>query len=190
MSLGMIINKELVGNLIILLAERCAPLYHTKLLKLLYLIDEAAIKDSGVPITWLDYKAWQYGPVDPALFNLPGNFPEYINVIKEDNPSGGVSTRIVPVGEFNDARFSDYDLDIIESVLSRYGNKTATELVSITHRKGSPWDIATKKNSIDFSVANISDISLDMGCIVKDDDDKYSRFLEAQEIAILRSNLK
>ena len=67
MCLGIQVNKDKIGNLIVLLAGRLKPLYHTKLIKLLYLIDEEAVKDGGIPITWLDYKAWQYGPVSVRM---------------------------------------------------------------------------------------------------------------------------
>ena len=52
------------------LSERISPIYHTQLIKLLYLIDEEAVKDDGVPVTWLDYKAWQYGPVAPDTYYI------------------------------------------------------------------------------------------------------------------------
>lgn len=68
MNLGIQSNKDLVGNLIILLANRCKPLYHTKLMKLLFFIDKEATEVKGTPITWLDYKAWKLGPVSPELF--------------------------------------------------------------------------------------------------------------------------
>ena len=61
MCLGIKVNKDKIGNLMVYLSERISPIYHTQLIKLLYLIDEEAVKDDGVPVTWLDYKAWQYG---------------------------------------------------------------------------------------------------------------------------------
>ena len=63
MCLGMYTNRNLIGNILILLSTRCKPLYHTKLLKLLYLIDEEATKRTGTPLTWLSYNVWQFGPV-------------------------------------------------------------------------------------------------------------------------------
>ncbi|HEY5570416.1 MAG TPA: type II toxin-antitoxin system antitoxin SocA domain-containing protein, partial [Bacteroidales bacterium] len=61
MCIGIQVNKDKIGNLIVLLATRLKPLYHTKLIKLLYLIDEEAVKEDGVPVTWLEYKVWQFG---------------------------------------------------------------------------------------------------------------------------------
>lgn len=149
-SLGVQGNKELVGNLIILLAKKCAPLYHTKLIKLLYLIDEEAIRERGIPITWLDYKVWQYGPVDPAVFYIR-NFSEYISSETTTSIDGNAATTIIsPKKEFDDDEFSEYDLEIIEKTLVKYQNKTANELVNITHKVGSPWDLTKKENDLDF----------------------------------------
>ena len=145
-SLGVQVNKELVGNIIILLAEKCAPLYHTKLIKMLYLIDEKAIKDSGVPITWLDYKVWQYGPVDPAIFHIKDNFGEYVSAIINSEYNGVYTTIIKPLRKFDDGELSDYDLDIINEVIEECKDKKACELVHITHKPGSPWDISKKRN--------------------------------------------
>jgi 1-deoxy-D-xylulose 5-phosphate reductoisomerase len=41
----------------------------TKAIKLLYIADEKAIKETGVPITWLNYKAWKFGPVPEDIYN-------------------------------------------------------------------------------------------------------------------------
>ena len=46
-------------NALVYFAERIKPLYLTKAINLLYLADELAIKQSGVPVTWLNYKVWK-----------------------------------------------------------------------------------------------------------------------------------
>lgn len=189
-SLGVQVNKELVGNIIILLAEKCAPLYHTKLIKMLYLIDEKAIKDSGVPITWLDYKVWQYGPVDPAIFHIKDNFGEYVSAVVNSEYNGVSTTIIKPLRKFNDDEFSDYDLDIINEVIEECKDKKACELVHITHKPGSPWDIAKKRNELDFSIANISDAKVDMGVLIESSPEKQARYKEAYDHMAFMSVLK
>lgn len=189
-SLGVQVNKELVGNIIILLAEKCAPLYHTKLIKMLYLIDEKAIKDSGVPITWLDYKVWQYGPVDPAIFHIKDNFGEYVSAVVNSEYNGVSTTIIKPLRKFNDDELSDYDLDIINKVIEECKDKKACELVHITHKPGSPWDIAKKRNELDFSIANISDAKVDMGVLIESSPEKQTRYKEAYDHMAFMSVLK
>ena len=48
------LNK--IGNTAIYLSERIPNLSKTKFLKLLYILDELSIKQSGIPYLKLDYK--------------------------------------------------------------------------------------------------------------------------------------
>ena len=70
MCLGIKANREKIGNLLLLLSSEIKPLYHTKQLKLLFLIDKAAVEETSVPVTWLDYQAWKSGPVSPSIFKF------------------------------------------------------------------------------------------------------------------------
>lgn len=195
-SLGIQVNKELIGNLMILLANKCAPLYHTKFLKMLYLIDEEAVKDNGVPITWLDYKAWQYGPVDPAIyFDLNTYFSDYILLRNSISCQGDSTVIIEAKKEFDDNEFSEYDLEVINKVIEKYKNRTAAQLVTITHEPGGLWDLTSRENDLDFSsVANVSNVSIDMSRLVKNDSKKYVSYKEAFDkmgfMSVLRSNMK
>src|SRR5688572_1795279 len=58
-----------IGNLLNYLSARISNLNMTKALKLLYLIDETSYMRTGVPVTWLDYKVWEMGPVAEELYN-------------------------------------------------------------------------------------------------------------------------
>lgn len=180
-SIGIRLNKNLIGNLMVLIANRCAPLYHTKLIKMLYLIDEEAVKDNGIPITWLDYKVWQYGPVDPATFFIQQNFGSYVDAKKVYNPYGETATLVTAKKDFDKSEFSQYELELINRVIDKYGSKKPSELVEITHAKGGLWDLTKKENDLDFSIANISDVSIDLSRLVKGDPEKYENFKEAEE---------
>ena len=54
---------EKIGNTVVYLADRIENLSKTKLLKLLYILDEISIKKSGIPMLNLKYKVWKFGPV-------------------------------------------------------------------------------------------------------------------------------
>jgi hypothetical protein len=61
-------NVDKIGNLIIYLVDKINEIYRqkvylTKLLKVLYIIDETAIKETGAPVTGLDYRVWKMGSV-------------------------------------------------------------------------------------------------------------------------------
>lgn len=173
MCIGIRYNKELIGNLMILLAVSCKPLYHTKLLKLLYLIDEESVKRTGAPITWLNYKVWVHGPVTEDVFysKLKGynKFSDYVEFSIVDNGS----CIIKPAADFDDGEFSDIDLDIIHDVIEKYGSKTSRQLVEQTHRVDSLYDTTKKKYGIEFSEANCtSDIDIDFQQLLTTDAQK------------------
>ena len=60
------INK--IGNTIVYLAQNIPQLSKTKLLKLLYLLDEVSIKEFAIPFLNLEYYVWQAGPVATEIF--------------------------------------------------------------------------------------------------------------------------
>jgi len=182
MSIGILANKDKIGNIMILLAERLKPLYHTKLIKLLYLIDEAAVKDDGIPVTWLDYKVWQFGPVAPETFYIKDGdhlFTNYISTIKSDK-----GTIIVPLVHFDRTLFSEYELEIIDKIISKYGALTSEELVIHTHEQESLWNTTKQENDIDFvnSPANISNVSIDLKRLIAGDKQKLSNYEGAYEM--------
>lgn len=188
MNLGIQVNKRLIGNLIILLSERCRPLYHTKLMKLLYLIDEESTLQIGVPITWLDYKAWKLGPVSPELFYSKNQgynkFGEYVQFESTGRNNSCIVKAIKP---FDDSEFSNWDLEIIEKVITKYGSLSTGELIRLTHQKGSLWNTIVENANIHFSQSNqTSDASLNFLELIKGDDYKktvYYSTLENMELA-------
>jgi uncharacterized phage-associated protein len=190
MNFGIQINKDLIGNLIILLAERCKPLYHTKMMKLLFLIDQEATLDKGAPITWLEYKAWKFGPVSQDLFYSKNDgynkFSNYIFFDKINN-----SVLVKPIKTFDDSEFSEWDLEIIDKVLKKYGQKTSVELVQLTHKKDSLWDKTIKRTGVKFSVKNqTSDEILNFLELIDNDDFKKSIYFSTLENLELNSTLK
>jgi len=192
MNLGIQINKELIGNLLILLAERCKPLYHTKMMKLLFLIDQKATLEKGAPLTWLEYKAWKRGPVSQDLFYSKNEghnkFSNYVHFDKKDKHN---SVLVRPIRDFDDSEFSEWDLEIIEKVLSVYGQKTADELIQVTHEKDSLWYKTISKSGVKFSTDNqTSDEVLNFLELIDDDGFKKSIYFSTLENLELKSTLK
>ncbi|WP_195372998.1 Panacea domain-containing protein [Parabacteroides leei] len=188
MCLGIAVNKDKIGNLLALLATRLKPLYQTKMIKMVYLIDELKVKDNGVPLTWLDYKVWQFGPVAPELYYLRDNntvFSNYVGAVRDCN-----GTLIVPKQEFNKSKFSARDMRIIEEAIRLYGNMNAEELVDLTHGEGSLWSITKDENNIDFSsqIANTSNISMNLSRLI-DDDEKLDNYYGAKDTMMFKSEL-
>jgi uncharacterized phage-associated protein len=156
-----------IGNAIIYLSERIPDLSKTKLLKLLYLVEEISVIKNKIPFFGVDFQVWQAGPVPREIYvdlsedlNLLGAFVEKTVINGDSIYIKGKSGR-----PFNDDEFSDADIAVMEDVISRYGNKTAKELVKILHKKGSAWyNLAQKNNLLDGfnrKKQNTSNIDID-----------------------------
>ena len=173
-----------IGNTIVYLSTKIPNLSKTKLLKLLYILDEMSIKKGGIPFINLTYKLWKLGPVSEELFiDLSTNtklLESYIiKYVK------GEKTYIKPNREFNDDEFSDNDIDLLDYVIDKYGDKNARQLIHYTHRANSPWrNTAIEKNVLDLlenEKINNTDFVIDMSELVAHDERKkeiYNNYLE------------
>lgn len=63
------INNDKIGFVLNYFASNIQNLSMTKTLKLLNILDETSIKETGTPITWLGYKVWKMGPVTNDIYN-------------------------------------------------------------------------------------------------------------------------
>lgn len=136
-----IFNRNKIGNLFIHLSDNVDNLFLTKLLKLTYIIDELAVKETGAPVTWLRYKVWKMGPVPKKIHtNLTfegGNlFSEYIDVEYIPELKG---RKIESNNQFDDSEFSDYEIELIDRVIMNYGHYTSSQLIDLLHETNSLW---------------------------------------------------
>jgi uncharacterized phage-associated protein len=173
-------NKDKIGNLLVYITSELRPVYHTKLLKLLYLIDKTSVEKVGSPITWLNYKAWRLGPVATPIYDLKFNnslFQNYIDVIHDGN-----GTRIEPITDFDDDDFSDYELELINQVLKSYGHLPSERLIELTHEENSPWYLVVKKHDLmtrfDEDDTGVSPYDVDLSVLISHDKEKLSIFNE------------
>lgn len=172
-----------IGNTVIYLAERIPHLSKTKLLKLLYILDEISIKKSGIPFLNLKYKVWKFGPVSEELFIDLSSEPVLLDkFIDRDNDGNYIKPKVA----FNDDEFSDNDIDLMDSVIDRFGNKSAKDLVSYTHRINAPWHNTAKEYSVldllEKEIINNTEYLINMGQIVSHDGRKseiYSEYIES-----------
>jgi uncharacterized phage-associated protein len=74
----------------------------------------------------------------------------------------------------------------MDFVIEKYGNKTAKELVSYTHRVNSPWYNVAKENAVlellESEEINSTEYLIDMSMVVSHDERKlemYSEYLES-----------
>jgi len=172
---------EKIGHTIIYLSENISQLSKTKLLKLLYILDEISIKKSGLPFINLKYKVWKFGPVSEELFiDLSSETKLLGNFIVKNNDEG--VNYIQPKIPFSDAEFTDIEMELLDYVIQKYGNLSAKELINYTHRENSPWYFTAKENSVlellENETINNTDLLIDMSQLIAHDNRKLEIYTE------------
>ncbi|HEY9082892.1 MAG TPA: Panacea domain-containing protein [Vicingaceae bacterium] len=173
-----------IGNTIIFLASKIDDLSKTKLLKLLYILDEQSIKKSGIPFLNLQYQVWKFGPVSKNIFielsSSPTILKEYVERSMSDD-----NTYIVPKVDFCDDEFSKNDIELLEKVVDKFGGMNSTELVSYTHRKGSLWYRVAKENGVlellENEVIGDTDYMIDLSDLISNDERKKQIYMDFVE---------
>ena len=61
-------DKEKLGNVVVYIANHVPDLSKTKLLKLLYFMEEYSVKRFHTPFLGLPFEVWQAGPVVKDVF--------------------------------------------------------------------------------------------------------------------------
>ena len=157
-------DKEKLGNAVVYIASHTNNLSKTKLLKLLYFMEEYSVRRFHTPFLGLPFEVWQAGPVVKDVFIDLSETPVLLDgyITKEIK---GDATYILPIRDFCDDEFSDNDITVMQEVMKKYGSKTAKELVALTHRKASLWyNVASKQDllvSFEKKLMNNSDVVID-----------------------------
>jgi len=138
---------EKLGNSMIYMSTKVPDLSKTKLLKLIYLLEETSVKKNNLPFFGIPFEVWQAGPVAKDVFidldSKPSLFAKFIILSKKND-----STYISAKSTFRDDEFSDNDMEVMDYVIEKYGNKTATQLVQLVHREDSAWYKEAKESGL------------------------------------------
>ena len=110
-----------------------------KLQKILYFIQAFFLVSTPEQCFEEKIEAWDFGPVVPEAYREykqygSGDIPTIESYISFDETDIWKSKRIV----FNDDVISDEDKVLINKVVDKFSDYSATDLVSLTHRQ-SPW---------------------------------------------------
>lgn len=182
------VHKERVGQLVNYLAFRLSPyLYSTKLFKLLYILDERSIVETGIPISWLKYNVYEMGPVPENIWiNIKtGNelLGDYFDVLEKDG-----KYQILPVSRADLSEFSKREAELIEEVINEYGASATENIIDYLHEEKSLWYKIVKENNISFKHSPATDYVIDLTDRIKGDSNKMMLFNAAkEEIKILES---
>lgn len=96
---------------------------NSKLQKILYLINLVYLGRNKNPLINEYFEAWDFGPVEPKLYHNIKFF-------------GANPIKLISSSKFVE---DEHYLDIIKEVFEVVKNKTATQLVELTHRKNGAW---------------------------------------------------
>jgi len=185
------INK--IGNTIIYLSREMTDLNKTKILKILYLLEEASIKKYGYPFFGIDFQIWKLGPVVKDIFidlseEKPVLLADYI-MKDEQNPGVFKSCK-----EFNDDEFSDNDLDLLRIIADFAKDKSAALLVDCTHSPNSLWRKSAIKNGVlemlENEQRNSTEHNVDFSLLFENNPYMLERFMEINENIEFSKHLK
>jgi uncharacterized phage-associated protein len=193
------ILNDKIGNLLVYLAQNIDPLYMTKALKILYIIDEVSVRQIGVPVTWLEYKVWKLGPVTEEIYNeirhnkrevygenIEISLHKYIQVEKTNNPAANQydSYLIKPKVSFDDAEFSEYEMEIIQKITQICKPLSANELIRKLHQDDTLWDKIVKSERLQRTFEleqNRSNYVIDFTALIQNDLIKSGVYKSAYE---------
>jgi uncharacterized phage-associated protein len=143
------INK--IGNTIIYLASHVSDLTKTKILKILFLLEEAAIKKTGVPFIGLDFQLWKLGPVAKDIF-IDLSVDESPVLLGEFIERDGNNNKVFKAKqEFNDDEFSNNDIQLLDVIIKYVKDKPANYLIRHTHSPNSLW----RKSAVKYGILEL-----------------------------------
>lgn len=200
MKAGEIYTKnqiEKLGNALIFLCQKMQEageaVSKTHLLKLVFIIEEFAIKKYGIPFFDLRFDVWKLGPVSKDLFVELSEEPDLLApYISRQLVNGNVYIQAKKA--FSDDEFNDKELDLLEEISKRFLYCTAKELINFTHRKDSIWYKTALKNGVLELLENgqmtTTDIQIPLHEVIEDEEAKLALYFSHKEFMMFSKSLK
>ncbi|MGL5381906.1 MAG: Panacea domain-containing protein [Culicoidibacterales bacterium] len=121
------------------------PMSNLKLQKIIYLIYADFLSRTGEKLFEDKIVAYQYGPVIQSVYShYKCNGAQEISDDSESKVILDEITIPITLAKILRSTSSDEIIHSINNVLDKYGDKKPSQLVDITHRSGTPWDIVYK----------------------------------------------
>lgn len=181
---------EKIGNTLIYLSDKVGEFNKTKILKLLFLLEESSIKKYGYPFFGVEFQLWKYGPVLKDVYiDLSEEEPLILKrYIKR------VQNIFSPIASFNDDEFSNNDLELMDTIISFSKNLSASQLVNYTHDSNSLWSKSALAHGLlkDLESENLNstDEIIDFSLLFEDNDFRKLRYESALENLQFINHLK
>ncbi|MDC7133608.1 Panacea domain-containing protein, partial [Bacteroides stercoris] len=113
-------SRQKLGNAVIYIANHTEQLSKTKLLKLLFLMEEYMVKRYHVPFMGLPFEIWQAGPVAKDIFIDLSDGPFLLkDFVKTEVQKD--ATYIRAIKPFCDDEFSDCEMEMMDEIIRKYG---------------------------------------------------------------------
>lgn len=173
-----------IGNTIIYLLNNIADLNKTKILKILFLLEEGSIKKYGYPFFGIDFQIWKLGPVAKDIFiDLSDESPVLLSkYIKKDELNSLV---FKPATDFNDDQFSDNNIELLKIITEFTKDKSASILVKYTHSQNSLWRKSAIRNGVlellEDELINSTEFNIDFSLLFEHNPILLAQFEEVKE---------
>jgi len=152
-------NEDKLAELIIYVADRVRkdPTGGaTKINKILFYSDFAAVRSQGFPITGVEYQKLANGPAPRRLLPVRKQLIDDGAVCRfEDEYFGRTVHRLIPLREANTEIFGEGELRIVDQVLEALWGMTASEVSDRSHEEMG-WQMVDVGETIPYSSAFLS----------------------------------
>jgi len=159
-------EREKLINAMVFFAENTRHCGKIKLFKLLYLLDFEHFKETGRPVTGMEYRAWEKGPVPHELWcewpamqrgSAANDIANAIDIVPESTGDYELQ-KVVPLIAFHDDHFTRRELRIMRSLVERFRDERTKPLINFTHQLLGPWEVTWRdgqgnNESIDYALA-------------------------------------
>jgi len=132
-----------------------------KLMKLFYFLDFMHLKTYGTPVTYDTYINMDHGPIPTTIKNLIDDAADDIehsilaDTIYFERPSGTNMFRVMPIRKptkKDESYLSQNELDIINKICPRFGDKTTKQTEEVSHSEA-PWKNTKFLEKIPYTLA-------------------------------------
>jgi uncharacterized phage-associated protein len=156
--------REKLLQAIVYFARHTQKLGITKLMKLLYYLDFIHFRQTGTPVTGLDYYAWERGPVPRDVWQelsdpdrLPADVKQVIRVDRIPMQRGGEFLKISPRVSFDSTFFTPREVRLLGELAEIFAEANADDMVEASHLRNQPWHKTIKERGmgehIDYMLA-------------------------------------
>lgn len=135
------LDPRAVANGILLAGQRReVPLSNLAVQKLLYFAHASYLARYRVPLVRAVFEAWEYGPVCRAVYNELRDYGRapVTNPIQGRDPFSCVRSEIAPPSQ-------QVVRDHLDDIVRALGGLAPSQLVSISHARGGPWQYVWNK---------------------------------------------